>query len=67
MKLVASNTFEWVDLPVDIAVDGYYVFFELEENTHIEVAIAGYALPTTLMFQKDPNESFWNINVVGSA
>jgi hypothetical protein len=69
LKLTASTTFEWVNLPLHIAVDGYYVFFELEQNEDIEVAIAGYALPTTLMFQKEANESsnLWDAEMLDMA
>jgi hypothetical protein len=69
LKLTASKTFEWIDLPVQLAVDGYYVFFELEKNEDVEVAIGGYALPTTLMFQKELNESsnLWDAETLNMA
>jgi hypothetical protein len=57
----ATEDFHWIELPIHIQLENYYVWVELKMNPNIDVAISGKPLPSTMMFTSNTNH---NSNVV---
>jgi hypothetical protein len=67
MELSESKEFIWVKIPVNLTCNPGYVLIELLENDHIDVAVGGEPLPTTVMFRSRINTSptVWDVKTMG--
>jgi hypothetical protein len=67
IQLPKSRDFSWIKLPVSVICSERYALVELLENEHIQVAVGGTPLPTTIMFRSriNTNPSIWDVKTMG--
>jgi len=63
IRIEGSNEDQWVDLDVDIEVDGQYLLIVLNTNEDISLVIGGDSLPTTATLVSYKNENPTNVHI----
>lgn len=63
IEVKASDRFDWIKIPINLKDMNRYVLLELVKNEHIDLALGGHPLPTTLMFCRRMNQNpcVWDV------
>ncbi len=67
VQLSKSSDFSWVKLPINLRCEKRFCLVELLENEHVQVAVGGTPLPTTILFRSriNTNPSIWDVKTMG--
>lgn len=55
VEIEQNDEFTWIDIPVNVTIDGRYVLILFKRNDWITFGVGGDALPTTTMLLSTPN------------